>query len=183
MLGKTKGEELFGKTDNYVMFDLETTGLDPEKDKIVEIGAVRVRNGVIVSEFQTLVNPEVTIPQEVIELHGITNEMTKNAPIIPFALLIFNAFVGDDILVGQNIQNFDMPFIWRDSFQEFGEYIENDYIDNLRLAREVLPDLESHSMKVLGELYGVDKSHAHRAVYDCYRQQIVYEELCKLIDK
>ncbi len=175
MFGAERGQELYGYRKNYVLFDLETTGLDIETDKIVEIGAVRVRDGQITDEYSTLVNPECEIPQRVIDIHGITNEMTKDSPMITEALRMFNDFIGEDILIGQNIRDFDLPIIWRACEANFGKTISNDYIDNLSTARIALPELESHSGKALGDIYGIHSDVAHRAIYDCRATYALYE--------
>ncbi|MCR5603002.1 MAG: 3'-5' exonuclease [Lachnospiraceae bacterium] len=121
MFGNKRGKEIYGYRKDYVLFDLETTGLDTKKDKIVEIGALRVRDGQITEEFSTLVNPECEIPKVVIDLHGITNEMTKDSPVIKEALQMFDDFIGEDILLGQNIRDFDLPIIWRECEDNFGK--------------------------------------------------------------
>lgn len=181
MIGANKGKEIQGIIEDYTMFDLETTGLDYEKDKIVEIGMVKVRSGQMIAEFSTLVDPECIIPPEVIKIHGITNEMAEGAPKIREALMMFNDFIGNDILLGQNIIRFDLPFIWN-ACKDFWNYtISNDYADNLTLARTVLPGAESHSLHELCKLFGIEEINCHRAVYDCKRTKAVYDKLIKLL--
>ena len=180
MLGNEQGKEIYGYRKDYVVFDLETTGLDVEKDKIVEIGALRVRNGQITEEFSTFVDPECIIPQRVIDLHGITNDMTRTAPKIAEVLQMFDDFVGDDILVGQNIRDFDLPFIWRECVANFGKTISNDFIDNLSAARIALPELESHSLAVLAAMYNIERGTKHSAIYDSRSTQAVYEIVGKI---
>lgn len=181
MIADIAGNEILGYIPEYVMFDLETTGLDTENDSIVEIGAVRVRHHEVVSEFRTLVNPYCEIPQRVIDLHGIDNDSVAGCPGIKQALEMFDAFIGDDILVGQNIINFDLPLIYRDSRECFdGKVFGNDYCDMLKLSREALPGLQSHSMKFLGEMFGCSKENPHRALQDCHRQYEVFEWLGKI---
>ena len=92
---------------DYVVFDLETTGLSPEKDEIIEISAIKVRNGQVNSIFSTLVNPGRPIPDRATAINGITDEMVLNKPTLKDALKDFLDFAGDDILVGHNIHNFD----------------------------------------------------------------------------
>lgn len=183
MLGTKQGEQLYRFETNYTMFDLETTGLDTITDKIVEIGALKVREGEIIGELDILVNPECEIPQQVVELHGISNPMVEDAPKIDEALKMFNCFIGEDIVLGQNIAAFDLPFIWRESEECFGKIIANNYIDSLWLARRALPDAESHSLKNLGELFGVERINAHRALYDCRRTKQIYDKLGKILKR
>lgn len=149
------GVELSEPVDDYVMFDLETTGLDVEKDKVVEIAAIKVMGGVVVSQFQTLVNPGCKIPPEVIELHGITDEQVADAPDLPEAVAMFNQFVHYDALVGQNIINFDLPMLFNNIAAvpgcETDKFAGCLYLDMLTLSRRALPALRSHSMSLLGE--------------------------------
>lgn len=179
MLSDHKGKEILRYERNYTVFDLETTGLDTEQDHIVEIGAVKVRNGQIIATFDTLVNPKWPIPQEVINLHGITDEMVKDAPDIATALGMFNCFIERDVLVGQNIGRFDLPFIWRDSLNLFSFYIGNEYIDNLTTARKAHPELEHHHLRDLCKMYGIPRDGAHRALNDCRMTMTAYEILSR----
>lgn len=183
MFSMNRGSELYEYRKDYVVFDLETTGLDTKNDRIVEIGAVRVRDGQITDEFATLVNPECEIPQKVIDIHGITNEMVKDAPTIAEALLMFNEFIGGDILVGQNIRDFDLPFIWRDCEAYYGRTIANDYIDNLTMAMIAFPYLESHASRVLEPMFGIKMEIEHRALYDSIATQALYEEIGKMAEE
>nr|MCR4557036.1 3'-5' exonuclease [Saccharofermentans sp.] len=100
---------------DYVIFDLETTGLDTDEDAIIEISALKVRDGSVVDEYSTLVNPGMHIPYEASCVNGIVDEMVKDAPETEKALKGFIAFIGNDVLVGQNIKRFDLKFIQRDA--------------------------------------------------------------------
>lgn len=181
MIRVYKGTNIFGYMKDYTVFDLETTGLDTENDAIVEIGAIRVRNHEIAGSFATLVNPECHIPEEVTQIHGITDNMVADSPKIKDALEMFNSFVDRDILVGQNIAAFDMPFIWRYSKKCFDGYIANDYVDNLTVARFTLPELKSHSMSVLVPMFAISEENLHRAYDDCKRTMEVYEIIGRMI--
>ena len=96
---------------NYVLFDLETTGLVTELDAIIEISALKVKGGEIIDEFSTLVNPCMHIPYVASCVNGIVDDMVKDAPEIEEALKDFIAFVGNSVLMGHNIKRFDLPFI------------------------------------------------------------------------
>ena len=181
MLGSTKGEERFEYLRDYVVFDLETTGLSPVSDKIVEIAGVRVRDGNITEEFSSLVDPQCEIPESAIAVHGITNEAINNAPGLEEALRKFEKFLGDDAIVGQNIVRFDMRFMWRDYPEIFGKTLANDYLDTLKLSRKLLPNLKSHGTSSLCDYYGIDQTGAHRALFDCRMTQEIYENLGKLL--
>ena len=168
---------------NYVVFDLETTGVSCNYDEVVEISAIKVDNHKVVSEFTTLVNPKRAIPYSATQVNGITDDMVKDAPVWEKALTDFLAFAADYVLVGHNIHFFDMKFIYRDCERYFNELPQNDYIDTLKLARLYLPQLEHHKLTDLADYFGVSTDGAHRALQDCRMNQIVYERLGKEIRK
>ena len=165
--------------NEYVIFDLETTGLDPDTDAIIEISALKVKDGEIVDEFSTLVNPCVHIPYEASCVNGIVDDMVKDAPKIEEALKDFIAFVGDNVLMGQNIKRFDLRFIQRDAVRYFGKQISNDYVDTLFVAQRYLPELDSHSLESLADYYDISYDGAHRALADCHINKKVYDCLAK----
>ena len=141
MLGLRTGDNLDKYVSDYVVFDLETTGISPQTDKVIEISAVKVRSGKSVAEFSSLVNPLRDIPYSATKVNGITNEMVADKPVFEEVLADFLDFIGDDILVGHNIHDFDMKFIHRDCEAFFRMFLGNDYIDTLPLARKCLPEL------------------------------------------
>ncbi len=164
---------------NYVVFDLETTGIIWYSDRVVEISAVKVRDGRVVDEFTTLVNPQRHIPSIVVNIHGISDDMVKDSPIFRVALSDFLDFAGDEVLVGHNIQTFDLKFIYRDALDYWGKTVGNDYIDTLRFARKVLKGIGSYTLGNLAEYYGISSVGAHRALNDCRMNQQVFEHLAK----
>ncbi len=168
-------------TDNYVLFDLETTGLSPEKDAIIEISALKVSGGEVVDEFSTLVNPGFHIPYSASSVNGIMDDMVIEAPTIDIALKNFISFIGDSILVGHNIKRFDMGFIQRDAVNIFGKHIYNEILDTLILSKRYLPDLPSHSLGALADYYSISYEGAHRALADCHINKQVYDCLTKEI--
>ena len=165
--------------NNYILFDLETTGLDPETDAIIEISALKVKDGEIDEEYSTLVNPCIHIPFVASSVNGITDDMVKDAPMIEEALKDFFVFVGNNVLMGQNIKRFDLRFIQRDAIRYFGKPITNDYVDTLFVAQRYLPELDSHSLETLADYYGISYDGAHRALADCYINKKVYDCLAK----
>lgn len=164
-------------TNNYVIFDLETTGLSTAEDSVVEISAIKVKDGVAVEEFSTLVNPGKHIPYNVSCVHGITDDMVQDAPCMEKALGDFIGFIGDMVLVGHNIKRFDMGFIQRDAVRYFGKPLENKLVDTLFLSKRYLPELPSHSLGALAEHYDVSYEGAHRALTDCRINKQVYDHL------
>jgi len=167
---------------NYVLFDLETTGLSSEKDAIIEISALKVSGGKVIGEFSTLVNPGMHIPYMASSINGITDDIVQDAPDIEQALTDFIAFIGNSVLVGHNLKNFDLKFIQRDCMDLFGKTLSNDYVDTLILSRRYLPDLSSHSLEALAYHYGISYEGAHRALADCHITKQVYDSLAKEIE-
>ena len=117
MLGNTKGRLINKYVPDYVLFDLETTGTSSNYDEVIEISAVKVQSGVIVDEFSQLVNPGKSIPYAASMVNHITDDMVAEAPEFEEILQAFMDFVGDSILVGHNINSFDMKFLYRDGDQ------------------------------------------------------------------
>ena len=179
MLSKKPGKKLNTYVPDYVVFDLETTGISCVTDGVVEISAVKVVNGEIVDEFSELVNPEMPISDSASQVNGITNDMVAECPVFEVVLAQFLDFVGDSVLVGHNIHTFDMKFIQRDAQKYFGKMIGNDYIDTLQIARLYLPELGHHKLTDLAEHYGIETEGAHRALNDCRMNQKVFELLRK----
>ena len=130
-------------TDSYVALDVETTGLDPKRDKIIEIGMVKVRSGKIAAQFESFVNPGRPLTERIIELTGIRNEQLSDARDIGEIMPEVLRFIGDDILVGHRIL-FDYSFIKKAAVNHRYTF-EKTGIDTLKLAKTFLPDLESRS--------------------------------------
>ena len=183
MLGLRTGDNLDKYVSDYVVFDLETTGISPQTDKVIEISAVKVRSGKSVAEFSSLVNPLRDIPYGATKVNGITNEMVADKPAFEEVLADFLDFIGDDILVGYNIHDFDMKFIHRDCEAFFRMFLGNDYIDTLPLARKCLPELYRHRLTDLAAHYKISIEGAHRALNDCRMNQLVFEKLGEELKK
>ncbi|MBR1816729.1 MAG: topoisomerase DNA-binding C4 zinc finger domain-containing protein [Lachnospiraceae bacterium] len=177
MLGNKRGKRLTYYVPDYVVFDLETTGISPKRDKVIEISAVKVKEGKVVDEFSSLVNPLCSIPYGASQVNNITDDMVEDAPVFEEVLPQFIEFIEELPLVGHNIHSFDMNFIYRDSRDMLGEIPDNDYIDTLHISRSVLPDMAHHRMTDLAAHYGVSTAGAHRALADCHMTQKVFEGL------
>ena len=175
-----KGRRLSGYKPDYVVFDLETTGLSPETDKIIEISAVRVRGGKAEKNFSTLVNPGRKIPAAASRVNGITDAMVADAPVIEDALADFLLFIEQDILVGHNIHSFDMKFLYIAAEERLSVPLPNNYIDTLYLARRCLPQLSHHRLVDLAAYFHLSTEGAHRALNDCIMNQKCYEAMAKL---
>lgn len=176
-----KGERLNKYVSDYTVFDLETTGIRPDFDEIIEISAIRVREHVVVDEFSTLVNPGMHIPAAASRVNHITDGMVADSPGIEDALAGFLEFAGEDILVGHNIHSFDLNFICRAAMRVSGRGVENDYIDTLYMARQCLPELPHHKLSDVADYFHISTAGAHRALNDCVMNQKCYEELGKIL--
>lgn len=174
-----RGTQKTKYTPDYVVFDLETTGISRVYDEVVEISAVKVRSGKVVDEFSTLVNPGRHIPAGASQVNGITDQMVAYAPRFVKVLQEFLDFTEGYPLVGHNIASFDMKFICRDAEKYYGSVPVNDYIDTLPLARKHLPNLSHHKLTDLASYYGLTTDGAHRALNDCRMNQQVYECMVK----
>ncbi len=163
--------------DSYVCLDLETTGLDPKKDKIIEIGAVRVRGGEIDSMLETFINPGRTLDERITELTGIVDEQLADAPDIGQILPELLDFIGDDVLLGHSVL-FDYSFVKRAAVNE-KLIFEKKGIDTLKLARKFLPELESRSLEFLCRHFEIGHS-AHRAIADAKATSALYKRLAEL---
>lgn len=182
MTGKT-GKRLNEYAGNYVVFDLETTGFSPVKDEIIEISALRVRNGEVKEEFTTLVNPNMPIPRAASRVNSITDEMVEDAPQLSEALAAFWDFAGEDVLVGHNIHSFDLPFLYEGAKKAFCRQMHNNYVDTLYFARTCMPQLGHYKLTDISEQFGIATTGAHRALADCYMNQKCYERLLEIWQK
>lgn len=181
MKKRNKGKRLSGYLENYIVFDLETTGINTETDDIIEISAVRVCNHEIKETYTTLVNPGRHIPAGATAVNGITDEMVKDAPDIGTAIAGFMEFIGDGVLVGHNIHTFDISFAYDAAWEALGKELSNDYVDTLFMARKCLPELSHHKLTDISEHFKIATEGAHRALNDCMMNQKCYEEMGKLL--
>jgi len=146
--------------------DIETTGLSKSRHKITEIAACQVKDGKIINEFQTLVNPECRIPSFITHLTGINNEMVKDSPTISNVIPKFLNFLGDQVLVAHNA-TFDYSFLSHNAML-IGHKLENERLCTRKLANRILHELPSKKLGVICEHYGIINKQAHRAMADVY---------------
>ncbi len=171
-----KGQSLIDIPNEFVVFDLETTGLDPFYDEIIEIGAIKIVDSHIVDEFSTFVKPMNEIPTFITNLTGITNEMVKDSPMIYEVLPQFMKFIDNNILVGHNI-HFDINFLYDNLIKSNQEPLKNDYVDTLRLSRFLLTNLHHHRLTDLTDYYNINNNGRHRSIRD---SEMTLEVLQKL---
>lgn len=163
---------------DYVVVDLEMTGLAAKIDKIIEIGAVKVKDGVVVDTYAMLVNPLIPIPERVVELTGITDEMVATGEEMDKAVGGLIEFIGDNVLVGQNI-NFDYGFIKQWAVNKKIPLSLSAY-DTLKLARRYLPPEMPKKLEKLCEYFNIQRENAHRALDDAMETQQIFEKLKEL---
>ncbi len=161
----------------FVVFDLETTGAKAPPCRITEIGAYRVKNGEVMEEFQTLVNPEMLIPCFITELTGISDDMVADAPVFADIAHDFLNFIGDSILVAHN-SGFDMRFLNFEIGRIFGSYrMGNPCLCTVQLSRKLLPDILNHKLKTVAAHYSIDLINHHRASADAYATAHIFVNL------
>ena len=167
------------KNHDVVVFDFETTGLSATDCFIIEIGAVKIRNGKIIESFETFVNPEKHIDDESTLIHGITDQDVAGAPTYPGALADFYKFTRNSTLVAYNIA-FDYSFL--SSYGEKAGYkFDNEQIDALKLATRNVHGVKNYKLKTVADHLGVLLDNAHRAVYDAIATAEVFIKLAKYI--
>ena len=162
-----------------IVLDTETTGLDYTKERMVEFAAVRLENGKIKDEFQTLINPQQHIRKSSIAIHGITQDMVADAPTEEDAMPKILEFIGDYPIVAHNAI-FDYTFLNEASLRTTGKELTNTRIDSQQMFKEVYPDLESHGLEALTKKFNVDLTNHHRAMADTMGLALAYPKLKKL---
>ena len=160
---------------DYVVIDLEMTGLNAKTDHILEVGAVRVRNHQAVDKFGAILCQNVKIPEKVTELTGITEAMVQGGMEKEEAMRQFFEFIGEDIIVGQNVI-FDYGFLKQWAVNH-NMPLERNAVDTLKLARKFLPKEQKKDLESLCACFGVKRENAHRAFDDAYETWQVYEAL------
>lgn len=165
--------------DDYVIFDIETTGLDCLNDKIIEIGAIKVINNEIVDEFNYLINPKISLPEVIVNITGITDEDLKDKGTIDNILPKFLEFIGDYPLLAHN-NSFDLGFINENIKKLNLSKLNNTMVDTLELSRKHLTHMYNHKLETLKKYYSINEV-SHRAVGDCRTTKYVYDEIKKKI--
>ena len=163
--------------NSYVSIDLETSGLDPKQDRILEIAAIKVIDGEVVDTYETLVDAGMHLSERIVSLTGINEEMTKKGVEVDEAIRKCVEFIGDMPILGHCIQ-FDYSFLKRAAVNH-GLTFEKEGIDTLRIARKALPQLESRGLSVLCEYYQIPLEYHHRAMADAGATFQLYQRLQK----
>ncbi|MBB5147838.1 PolC-type DNA polymerase III [Ureibacillus thermosphaericus] len=149
----------------FVVFDVETTGLSTAYDTIIELAAVKIKEGKVIDKFERFANPHRPLSEKIIELTHITDDMLKDAPEVDDVIREFHEFIGDAIVVAHNA-SFDMGFLYA-AYEKAGiEGVKHPVIDTLELSRLINPTLKNHRLNTLCKKYGIELTQHHRAIYD-----------------
>lgn len=157
---------------DYVVFDLETTGLDSKFDKIIEIGALKYKNNKLVEEFSVLINPNIKLPSIITKITGIKDSDLKDKQTIDIVLPKFIEFIEDLTLIAHN-SRFDLGFIEENIKRLNLAMITNKNIDTVYLARKYIPEVANVKLETLKEHFNLDYG-SHRSVDDCKTTNYVY---------
>ena len=171
-----KGQNL---DDTYVVFDLETTGFSPKNDKIIEIGAVKIKNGKIIDSFSEFVNPRRPIPYKITELTGISDDMVRYSDSIDFVLPRFMDFIGDAAVVAHNA-SFDCSFIEKNC-KDLDLPFNATILDTVQICRFLYPELKSVKLNLVAKHLGIKLTSHHRAVDDAKATGDIFVECIKKI--
>lgn len=191
-----KGKSLLEIPTNYTVIDLETTGLEPFCDGIIEVACIKYRDGQESSRFESLIQPEPYreyldndedeptgplryVDDFIISLTGITNEMLAVAPRFETVAQELYKFLEGETLVGHNV-NFDVNFLIEKFMWKCGLPFQNNFVDTLRLSRRILPELPHHTLADMTEYFGISTSH-HRAMSDCVATAEVLKRLAGIV--
>ncbi len=172
------GEYKGAFTEEFIVFDIETTGLSVLNSQIIEIGAVKIKDGEVLERFNEFVNPGVAIPEIITELTGIDDSMVAHADKIDAVLRRFLDFIGDRLLIAHNA-NFDVSFI-RKASRECGYKFANPYLDTVTLSRFLNADLKSHKLDAVAKYYDLGDFNHHRA---CDDAEMLANIFFKMVDK
>lgn len=177
LVESVKGDADTDFDGTFICFDIETTGLSAARDKITEIGAVKVENGIITDKFSTFVNPEMPIPQKITQLTGITDEMVKDAPSQSEAVSAFLEFAGDNVLVAHNAP-FDTSFIAK-ACEDMGREYNYTSIDTVAISRAILTDIKNCKLDTVAKFLRLGEFNHHRATDDAEMLAKIFITLCR----
>ena len=176
-----RGEKNIDFDGEFVAFDLETTGLSPETDTIIEIGAVILQRGKEISRYQTFVDPRRPLDKRIVELTGITDDMLRDAPTIDKALPEFLAFVGDRPLIAHNAK-FDTGFV-RAECQRLGIEYNLTSVDTLPLSQQLMPQLSKYKLDVVAKALSLPSFNHHRAADDAMTCGLIMMKLIPMLEE
>lgn len=171
-------KELLENKSPIVVFDLETTGLNPEKEKIIEIGAIKIDNGEVIDSLSILVNPGIEVPYYATKVNGITTKMLQGAISDEEGVLSLIDMMENSIIIAHNV-SFDVGFVNKYLERMGKKPLPNKLVDTVRLARKVFPGYKKYSLGIIAKELGIEVRDAHRAEDDT---RVCYELYSKCID-
>ena len=184
---RQKGHSILNVPDSYIVLDLETTGLDPHYDDIIEVACLKFAGGKQVDSFHSYVQPRPFqdddgqlhfVDDFITDLTGITDDMLKDAPCFASIAPELSKYLGNSVLVGHNV-NFDINFLYDNFMAALRKPLHNNFVDTMRIARIVMPDLPHHRLKDLCKAFSID-TDLHRSDNDCMATQKILVNLQKL---
>ena len=184
---RQKGHSILNVPDSYIVLDLETTGLDPHYDDIIEVACLKFAGGKQVDSFHSYIQPRPFqdnngqlhfVDDFITDLTGITDDMLKDAPHFTSIAPELSKYLGNSVLVGHNV-NFDINFLYDNFMAALRKPLHNNFVDTMRIARIVMPDLPHHRLKDLCKAFSID-TDLHRADNDCMATQKILVNLQKL---
>lgn len=187
---REKGHSLLVVPSDYIILDLETTGLNSSFDSIIEVACMHMTDGKEISNFHSYVRPTPFIGDDeqkhyvdefITELTGITDAMLEDAPTFQDIANSLLDFIGNSVIVGHNV-NFDINFLYDNFLKTVKLKFNNDFVDTMRLSRIILPELPHHRLKDLAKLFEISDTQ-HRAMNDCKITQAILENLLKISDE
>lgn len=163
-ISSSKSKPTLNNKKPYVILDFETTGLQSFKDEIIEVGMIKIKNGEIIDQYSTLINPCIHIPNAASEVNGIYDKDVASAPKISDVIHIINEFIGESVVIGHNIR-FDLDFL-KMAMLENGISKNVTYFDTLSFSKAILPNTKNHKLQTLMEIAGIESTQSHRALDD-----------------
>ena len=170
---------LYAFPSDYVVIDIETTGLSPSYCEIIELSAVKIKDNSIVDTFSSLVKPKAPIPEFIEKLTGITNSMVESAPTLEGVLPNYLKFLDTNIVVGHNI-SFDIHFLSNAMQDLYNEEFHNDHIDTLRISRKLIKSIANYKLSTIAEYFNIVPENQHRALDDCNTTNEIFKKLSSL---
>lgn len=171
-----KGSHFYDLLSHYTVIDIETTGLYPSKCEIIEVAAVKVRDGKIVDTYESLIKPSAKVSYLIEKLTGITNQMLSDAPQREKVIPEYADFIGDDVVIGHNIASFDSCFLYDYFMDVLKRPFSNPMVDTLYFSKKCGIEPDDFKLTSIAQLFGVEYE-AHRALNDCIANHAVYEKL------
>ena len=181
---RQKGKSLLIIPESYTVIDLETTGLNPRYDYIIEVACIKYRVGKEIDRFHSFIQPPRDylgnfVNSFITDMTGITNEILENAPIFSSIANELWDFIDGELIVGHNV-NFDINFLYDNFEKDRNTLFQNNFVDTLRLSRRVLPELGHHRLCDLDEYFHINNEH-HHALDDCITANIILGHLAEII--